>query len=72
MPMQIVDFLDIDTKQITFKEQKSNKYNGSQIGILYKGQTMFVKYEGETPFGLKKNFDKDGNYLARQLRRQIS
>ena len=67
MPMQIVDFLDIDTKQITFKEQKSNKYNGSQIGILYKGQTMFVKYEGETPFGLKKNFDKDGNYLETSL-----
>ena len=38
--MQIVDFLDIDTKEITFKEPKPNKYNGSQIGILYKGQTM--------------------------------
>ena len=25
---------------------------------------MFVKSEGETPFGLKENFDKEGNYLG--------
>ena len=28
---------------------------------------MFVKYEGETPFGLKKNFDKECNYLGTSL-----
>ena len=67
MPMQIVNFLDIDTKEITFKEPKQNKYNGSQIGILYKGQTMFVKYKGETPFGLKENFVKEGNHLSTSL-----
>ena len=44
--MQIVDFLDIDTNKITFQPPKSNKYNGSQIGILYNGETMYVKYEG--------------------------
>ena len=60
--MQIVDFLDIDTNKITFQKPKSNKYNGSQIGILYNGETMYVKYEGVTPFGLKENFDNDGNY----------
>ena len=65
--MQIVDFLDIDTSKITFQKPKSNKYNGSQIGILYNGETMFVKYEGVTPFGLKENFDKDGNYQGTSM-----
>ena len=65
--IQIVDFLDIDTSKITFKKPKSNKYNGSQIGILYNGDTMFVKYEGVTPFGLQENFDKDGNYQGTTL-----
>ena len=65
--MQIVDFLDIDTSTITFEKPKSNKYNGSQIGILYNGQTMHVKYEGITPFGLKENFDKDNNYLGTSM-----
>ena len=65
--MQIVDFLDIDTSKITFQQPKSNKYNGSQIGILYNGKTMFVKYEGVTPFGLKENFDKDGNYQGTSM-----
>ena len=60
--MQIVHFLDIDTNKITFRQPKSNKHNGSQIGILYNGMSMYVKYEGLTPFGLKENFDKDGNY----------
>ena len=60
--MQMVNFLDIDTNKITFQKPKSNKYNGSQIGILYNGKSMDVKYEGLTPFGLKENFDKDGNY----------
>ena len=31
MQLEIVNFLDIDTNKITFKEPKSNKYNGSQI-----------------------------------------
>ena len=65
--MQIVDFLDIDTNKITFQPPKSNKYNGSQIGILYNGETMYVKYEGIAPFGLKENFDKDGNYQSTSL-----
>ena len=60
--IQIVNFLDIDTNKITFQKPKSNKYNGSQIGILYNGKKMYVKYEGFTPFGLKENFDKGGNY----------
>ena len=46
--MQIVYFLDIDTNKITFQKPKSNKYNGSQIGILYNGNKMYVKYEGFT------------------------
>ena len=66
-PLEIVNFLDIDTNKITFKEPKSNKYNGSQIGILYNGRTMFVKYEGFTPFGLVENFDKDDNYLGTSM-----
>ena len=37
--MQIVYFLDIDTNKITFQKPKSNKYNGSQIGILYNGKS---------------------------------
>ena len=65
--MQIVDFLDIDTSKITFQKPKPNKYNGSQIGILYNGETMFVKYEGNAPFGLKENFDKDGNYQSTSM-----
>ena len=65
--MQIVDFLDIDTSKITFKQPKLNKYNGSQIGILYNGETMYVKYEGVAPFGLRENYDKDNNYLGTSL-----
>ena len=42
MQSEIVYFLDIDTNKITFKEPKSNKYNGSQIGILYNGRTMLL------------------------------
>ena len=64
---EIVNFLDIDTTKITFKEPKSNKYNGSQIGILYNGRTMYVKYEGVTPFGLKENFDNEGNYQGTSM-----
>ena len=66
--MQIVHFLDIDTEKITFQKPKSNKYNGSQIGILYNGMKIFVKYEGVTPFGLKENFDKEGNYQGTSMR----
>ena len=66
-PLELVHFLDIDTNKITFQKPKSNKYNGSQIGMLYNGRTMFVKYEGVTPFGLKENFDKDGNYQGTSM-----
>ena len=64
---KIVNFLDIDTSKITFSKPKPNKYNGTQIGILYEGKTLFVKYEGLTPFGLKENFDKDGNYQGTSM-----
>ena len=64
---QIIDFLDIDVNRITFEIPKPNKYNGSQIAILYNGKTMFVKYDGLTPFGLKENFDKDGAYLGTSM-----
>ena len=67
MKSEIVHFLDIDTNKITFQKPKSNKYNGSQIGILYNGKSMYVKYEGLTPFGLKENFDKDGNYQGTSM-----
>ena len=67
MKSEIVHFLDIDTNKITFQKPKSNKYNGSQIGILYNGRTMFFKYEGFTPFGLKENFDKEGNYQGTSM-----
>ena len=40
----IVDFLDIDTSKITFEKPKPNKYNGTQIRILYDGKTLFVKF----------------------------
>ena len=65
--MQIVHFLDIDRSKITFRQPKQNKHNGSQIGILYNGESMYVKYEGVTPFGLKENFDKDGNYQGTSM-----
>ena len=63
----IVNFLEIDTSKITFSKPKPNKYNGSQIGIFCEGSTLFVKYEGITPFGLKENFDKDGNYQGTSM-----
>ena len=65
--IQIVNFLNIDTKKITFGKQKSNKYNGSQIGILYNGMRLYVKYEGITPFGFQKVYDKDGNYEGTRM-----
>ena len=46
---EIVDFLHIDTSKITFKKPKPNNHNGTQIGILYNGRTLFVKYKGYTP-----------------------
>jgi len=63
----IVDFLDIDTSKITFAQPKPNKYNGTQIRILYEGKTLFVKYKGTTPFGLVENFDKDNNYQGTSM-----
>ena len=65
---KFVNFLDIDTSKITFSKPKPNKYNGTQIGILYEGKTLFVKYEGLTPFGLRGNFDKDGNYQGTSMK----
>ena len=34
---------------------------------MYEGKTLFVKYEGITPFGLKENYDKDGNYQGTSM-----
>ena len=64
---EIVDFLHIDTSKITFKKPKPNKHNGTQIGILYNGRTLFVKYKGYTPFGLKENYDKNGEYQGTSM-----
>ena len=64
---EIVNFLDLDTKKITFKKPKANKHNGKQIGILYEGKTLYVKYEGHTPFGLQEVYDKEGNYEGTSL-----
>ena len=60
----IVDFLDLDTSKITFLKPKQNKHNGSQIGIRYNGKTLYVKYEGVTPFGIRENYDKEGNFYG--------
>ena len=57
----IVDFLDLDTSKITFLKAKQNKHNGSQIGIRYNGRTL---YEGVTPFGIRENYDKEGNFYG--------
>ena len=62
-----VNFLDIDTSKITFSKPKPNKYNGTQIRILYEGKTLFVRYVGTKPFGLVENFDKDGNYQGTSM-----
>ena len=64
---EIVNFLHIDTSKITFSKPKPNKHNGTQIGILYNGSTLFVKYKGYTPFGLNENYDKDGNYQGTSM-----
>ena len=60
----IVDFLDLDPSKITFLKPKQNKHNGSQIGIRYNGKTLYVKYEGVTPFGIQENYDKEGNFYG--------
>ena len=62
--ISIVDFLDLDTSKITFLKPKQNKHNGSQIGIRYSGRTLYVKYEGVTPFGIQENYDKEGNFYG--------
>ena len=64
---EIVDFLHIDTSKITFKKPKPNNHNGTQIGILYNGRTLFVKYKGYTPFGLNENYDKNGEYQSTSM-----
>ena len=66
----IVDFLDLETSKITFQRPKQNKHNGSQIGIRYNGKTLYVKYEGVTPFGIQENYDKEGNFYG--VTRQIN
>ena len=60
----IVDFLDLDTSKITFLKPKQNKHNGTQIGIRYNGKTLYVKYEGVTPFGIQENYDKEGKFYG--------
>ena len=62
--ISIVDFRDLDTSQITFLKPKQNKHNGSQIGIRYNGWTLYVKYEGVTPFGIRENYGKEGNFYG--------
>ena len=59
--ISLVDFLDLDTSKITFLKPKQNKHNGSQIGIRYNGKTLYLKYDGVTPFGIQENYDKEGN-----------
>ena len=60
----IVDFLDLDTSKITFQKPKQNKHNGTQIGIRYNDKTLYVKYEGVTPFGIQENYDKEGKFYG--------
>ena len=60
----IVDFLDLNTSKITFLKPKQNKHSGSQIGIRYNRKTLYVKYEGVTPFGIQENYDKEGNFYG--------
>ena len=67
---EIVNFLDLDPSKITFSKPKPNKHNGTQIGILYNGKPLFVKYEGYTPFGLNEKYDKNGEYQGTSM--QIS
>ena len=64
---QIVDFLDIDPSKITFTKPKPNKHNGTQIGILYNGRTLYVKYEGFTQFGSREKYDEDGKYQGTSM-----
>ena len=59
----IVDFLDLETSKITFLKLKQNKHNGTQIGIRYNGKTLYVKYEGVTPFGIQENY-KEGKFYG--------
>ena len=65
--LEIVDFLHLDISKITFTKPKPNKHNGTQIGILYNGKTLFVKYDGYTPFGLNEKYDKNGEYQGTSI-----
>ena len=67
-----VDFLDLDTSKITFQKPKQNKHNGSQIGIRYNGEILYVKYEGVTPFGKQENYDKEGNFCGVTMQINVS
>ena len=64
----VVDFLDLDTSKITFQKPKPNKHNGTQIGIRYNGETLYVKYEGVTPFGIQENYDSEENFMESLFR----
>ena len=59
----IVDFLDLETSKITFQKPKPNRHNGTQIGIRYNEKTLYVKYEGVTPFGIQENYDSKKNFM---------
>ena len=67
-----VNFLDLDTSKITFQKPKQNKHNGSQIGIRYNGEILYVKYEGVTPFGIQENYDKEGNFYGVSMQINVS
>ena len=60
----IVDFLDLETSKITFQKPKQNKHNGTQIGIRHNEKTLYVKYEGVTPFGIQENYDSEGKFYG--------
>jgi len=52
----IVDFLDIDTDNITFNAPKENNYGGSYVTLRYSGKQLYVRYDPRVcPFGLSTN-----------------
>lgn len=56
----IVDFNDIDTKNLSFGAPKQNKHGGLAIPIRYCGKNLYVRYPRMvTPFGVSENTDKD-------------
>ena len=56
----IVDFPDIGTDKFSFTKPKLNKQGSQQIGILYVGKRLYVKYREHTaPFGLQEQLDRE-------------